>query len=352
MTLLEMTEYQESPEYVRMSAAAAIALDFRKGMFYRNARTYCINLLQTYHDSCRANCLYCGQARDFIKENRCERLIRVRWPVYSLEHVISSLIEKQNLFKRVCVAMLSHSRAGDHLISILKRLHEDIQLPISALVTPTNITHVHLEQLYEIGVDTITIALDTATKSLFNRLRGKAVKSPHKHDLYLAGLKEAHEIFGKGKVGVHLIVGLGETEFEMIATMQQMYDLGINIHLFSFYPELGSALEMMTPPPLGQYRRIQLARYLIETSQIRWKQMKFNGQGQIVDFGFPYIEFIKTIAKGFPFETSGCTGCNRPFANSRPSEPLRNFPFEPTQEDLRAILNQIRDYSPPATIPI
>ena len=351
MTLQEMNECQESPEYVRMSAAAAIALDFRKGRFYRNARTYCINLLQTYPDGCKANCLYCGQARDAVKDGACERLIRVGWPRYSLNRVISTLKKKQNRFKRVCVAMLFHPGAENDLIAIINRLKEEIRLPLSTLITPTNLTRVHLERLYEIGTDTITIALDTASKPLFTRIRGKAVKSPHKFDRYLAGLKEARKIFDQGRVGVHLIVGLGETEFEMTSTIQQMYDLDINVHLFSFYPEEGSALGMRSPPPLGQYRRIQLARYLIEAHQTRWEDMKFNEQGQIVDFGLPYTEFEKVIVTGTPFETSGCTGCNRPFANFRPSEPIRDFPFTLTQEDLAIIQYQIRDYSPPAPIP-
>ncbi len=338
-----MNDVCESPQYVRMSTAAAIGLGLRRGRFYRNAQTFCINLLQTYQDGCKANCLYCGQAKNFIQDDSaCERLIRVEWPLYSLEQVILSIKETQNHFERVCVSMLSHQRAGDDLITSINRLHEEIQLPISALITPTNLTRNQMEKLHEIGIDNLTIALDAVTKTIFNQLR--AVKSPHRYDRYLAGLNEAIEIFGRGSVGVHLIVGLGETEFEITTMIQQLVDRGISIHLFSFYPEAGSAIGMKQPPPLGQYRRIQLVRYLIEVQNIRLEKLKFNKREQIIDFGLSPSEFDQILTTGIPFETSGCPGCNRPFANSRPSEPIRNYPFSPTLDDLQIIHQQIREY--------
>ncbi len=39
---------KESPKYVKTSFAAAIALKFYPGRFYRDAKPYCVNLLQTY----------------------------------------------------------------------------------------------------------------------------------------------------------------------------------------------------------------------------------------------------------------------------------------------------------------
>ena len=43
----------ESPEFMRMSLAAAMTLGFKQGLFYRNAKLYCINLLLTYDEGCR-----------------------------------------------------------------------------------------------------------------------------------------------------------------------------------------------------------------------------------------------------------------------------------------------------------
>lgn len=345
MPSFESNSYKESPDFVRISAAAAIALGFQKGKIYRNAQTFCINLLQTYHDGCKANCLYCGQARDYIRGNTCEQLIRVGWPNVSLDRIIQALIPRQKTVKRVCVAMLSHPRAGENLISIINRLKEKITLPISALVTPTNLKTTHIERLHDIGTDVFTVALDAATKPLFNLLRGKHVKSPHRYEKYFDGLKEAIDIFGQHKVGAHLIVGLGETEREMVTIMQKLFDLGVNLHQFSFYPEQGSALESQLPPSIGHYRRIQLFRYLMENNLGHPEKLEFNEKDQIVNFGLPSSHLDKIISSGKPFETSGCSGCNRPYANARPSESIRNFPFKLEQKDIIDVKNQLTDFN-------
>jgi biotin synthase len=39
-----------SPEQLQMSLAAAMTLGLKQGIFYRNARLYCLNLLLTYPD--------------------------------------------------------------------------------------------------------------------------------------------------------------------------------------------------------------------------------------------------------------------------------------------------------------
>ena len=56
-------DIMESPEYLRMSLAAAMTLGFKQGLFYRNARLYCINLLLTYTEGCAARCAYCGLSK-------------------------------------------------------------------------------------------------------------------------------------------------------------------------------------------------------------------------------------------------------------------------------------------------
>ena len=51
-----------SPDHLRMSLAAAMTLGYTPGVFYRDARLYCINLLLTYPEGCRGRCAYCGLA--------------------------------------------------------------------------------------------------------------------------------------------------------------------------------------------------------------------------------------------------------------------------------------------------
>jgi biotin synthase len=151
---------------------------------------------------------------------------------------------------------------------------------------------------------------------------------------------------GRFKAGIHLIVGLGETEQDMIATIQRAHDLGAHTHLFSFYPEAGSSMADHPQPPYGQYRRVQLARYIINGEHGRCEQMGFDEAGRVVDFGIDTDELVRW---GEPFMTSGCPGpdcrvaCNRPFGNERPGRPIRNYAFLPEPEDVELARYQIRD---------
>jgi biotin synthase len=103
-------------------------------------------------------------------------------------------------------------------------------------------------------------------------------------------------------------------------------------------------MEGYSPPPLGQYRRIQLARWIINEGLGSASQMKFDENGRLIDFG---TDINPLIQMGEPFMTSGCPGrdgkvaCNRPYGNERPSGPIRNFPFMPEKEDIEKIKAQM-----------
>ncbi|HIE23125.1 MAG TPA: radical SAM protein [Candidatus Korarchaeota archaeon] len=348
------TIQKESPEYVRVSTAADITLGFSLGKFWRNARLYCINLLLHYNEGCVANCLYCGQAREVASTTLCKSLIRVEWPLRKLEAIIQRI--KENLIGggcflrpyRVCVATITNRKAVKGTIEIVKKVWDELSIPISALISPTIFDRDSLYNLRGAGAERIGIAIDCASSELFDILRGQRARGPHRWKRYLDGVVEAVDIFGKNKVGIHLIIGLGETEKEAVELIQWAHDMGAETHLFSFYPESNTVLEEWVRPPISQYRRVQLARYLIDMEIVRAEEIQFNEYEQIVDFGLRKDVLNDIIYTGEPFMTSGCPGCNRPFANERPGESLRNYPFPPTPTEIPKIAEQIEHYDVPS----
>jgi biotin synthase len=232
---------------------------------------------------------------------------------------------------------------------------------ISVLVTPTIINKEWLIELKKAGADKIGVAVDAATPELFNKLRGKGVKGPHKWDKYWNVIDDSISLYGKNNVGIHLVVGLGETEEDMVKIIQRAQDIGADTHLFSFFPEEDSIMENTPQPPIGQYRRVQLARYLINHNLSKAESMKLDPDSKIIEFGVNPKTLKKIIDVGIPFRTSGCSGetkecaCNRPFGNSTPGQALegqlRNFPFEPNNDDVEIIKKQLKDYSGIATHP-
>jgi biotin synthase len=109
-------------------------------------------------------------------------------------------------------------------------------------------------------------------------------------------------------------------------------------------------METQTPPSIGAYRRVQLARWLIDKDIITPDQMEFDGNGRARTFGLPHAELQKVISSGEPFRTSGCPGpdgevaCNRPYGNEKPGREIRNFPFSPEAEDIENIIAQMNQY--------
>ncbi|MFH1491345.1 MAG: radical SAM protein, partial [Pseudomonadota bacterium] len=101
----------ESPEYLRMSLAAAMTLGFKPGLFYRSARLYCINLLLTYKEGCAARCAYCGLSRKRPGEYDEKSFIRVTWPTYALDDIMERISSRKKRVKRVCISMITNKRS-------------------------------------------------------------------------------------------------------------------------------------------------------------------------------------------------------------------------------------------------
>ena len=65
--------------------------------------------------------------------------------------------------------------------------------------------------------------------------------------------KSGLEIFGPPHVGAHLMVGMGETEKQMVALMERLWHMGVMNHLFAFFAEEGSQLGNRPQPPWPTY---------------------------------------------------------------------------------------------------
>jgi biotin synthase len=351
-----LTPNMRSPEYVQMSTAAALTLGIMSGKMYRCECTRCLNLLLTYPEGCRANCAYCGLARhrEAERDYADRNFIRVDWPAVPLDMTIDIVARDgaSTPFHRMCISMITHPRSDEDTVTVLKKWTARVDpetLPVSILSNPTTMTRADVKRLHELGADIFTVALDAATPEIFDRTRGKGVQSPHSWKKYWEILMDAREIFGPQKFGAHIIVGMGETESDVLALVQRLVDLGGHSHLFCFFPEKGSLMDHLPATPRDQWRRVQLARYLIDYRGVRVENMRFDELGRVVDFGLSKNEVNEVIGQGIAFRTSGCPGkfrddvsaCDRPYGDSPPSN-IASYPFQPNKADLRRIRNQLK----------
>ncbi len=340
-------ENKESPEYLRMSLAAAMTLGFKPGIFYRGAKLHCINLLLNYDNGCAARCAYCGLSNKRKGEYSEKSFIRVTWPNYALDDIIERISQRLDRVKRVCISMITNKRSIADTRDICAKLRASFDVPVSLLVSPTIVSREDLISFKEAGADKIGVAIDMATPELFDQYRGKGVGGPHTWDRYMECLTSALEIFGHRNAGSHLVTGMGETEKEMVEIIQAIQDMGGWTHLFSYFPEADSQMKDHPMPDMDHYRRVQLARYLIDENISHARQFGYDAQERIIDFGIRPQRLDAVIDSGEPFRTSGCEGydgqvaCNRPYGNSRPGPDIRNFPFAPNSKDIARIRRQM-----------
>jgi len=342
-----------SPEYVQLSTAAAITVGLIPGKMHRTACTHCLNLLVTYPEGCRANCTYCGlarhreESRDYADRN----FIRVDWPTVSYDDLIERIKrgEDHGQFQRMCISMITHPDSDRDTFTLLEKWTSQIShIPVSILSNPTTLEYEDLVRMKELGADIFTVALDAVTPELFERTRGRTVNSPHRWDKYWQVMEWAREIFGAEHFGAHLICGMGESEREMLELCQRIRDMGGHNHMFAFFPERGSMMEDWPAVDRGQWRRVQVGRYLIDYRGVRESDMAFDSNGRLTDFGIDRAELQTILNSGLPFRTSGCPGneaddvsaCNRPYGDSLPSDIL-SFPFSPQGYDITTILLQM-----------
>jgi lipoyl synthase len=347
------TPKMRSPEFVQMSTAAAITLGLIPGRMHRTACTHCLNLLVTYPEGCRANCAYCGlarhreEARDYADRN----FIRVDWPTARYDEVIERVKAggDKGAFERMCISMITHPNSNADTFVLLERWVREVPgVPVSILSNPTTLERADLERMRDMGAEIFTVALDAVTPEIFDRTRGRGVDSPHTWDGYWQAIEWAAEVFGPERFGAHLIAGMGETEREILATCQRIKELGGHNHMFAFYPERGSMMEDWPAVDRGQWRRVQLGRFLIDYCNARIEDMRFDDSGRAIDFGVSEDDLGGIIATGKPFRTSGCPGkeddqvsaCNRPFGDSPPTDIL-SFPFALAGEDVARVRRQM-----------
>jgi biotin synthase-related radical SAM superfamily protein len=325
------------PDKVRVSLGSAIVLDLLKGKL--DAMPTTAYLLTYRKDKCVANCGFCPQARE--SSGRADMLSRISWPVFSMPCVIDEIERavESGKIRRVCVQALNYLEVFQHLLAFVKTIYSRVKVPISISCQPLN--RENMQRLAEAGAERIGIPLDAATEELFDKVKGRSAGGPYVWEEQFKLLSEAVDIFGKGRASTHLIVGLGETEREMVEMIQRCVDMGVLPALFAFTPIPGTALENSPQPSVSKYRHVQLARYLIFNGTVEYEDICFDEEGCITDFGVDKEALVNIIQTGNPFITSGCPNCNRPYYNEKPSGPIYNYPRPLNEKETAQILREL-----------
>ncbi|MEK7848672.1 MAG: hypothetical protein AAB270_07085 [Chloroflexota bacterium] len=197
-------------------------------------------------------------------------------------------------------------------------------------------------------MERIGVGLDAASPRVFHRTKGQGVGGPHSWERYWEVMQAGRDLFGPWTVSCHIIVGIGETDRELVELFCRLKAEQILAHPFSFYPEPDSAMGRRRRPSLARWRRLQLVRYLVETGQLGPEGLAYDSRGRLCHIGVRPETIDRAVGSGLPFLTGGCPdedntlACTRPFGSYRPGQPFRDFPFMPTPQDIARTRRELR----------
>ncbi|MDH5379814.1 MAG: radical SAM protein [Cyclobacteriaceae bacterium] len=350
-TVQQETEKKVSPDFVRISMASAIALRLRSGRFSRDFEFGGINLLLNYENGCLSDCGYCGLARTRPGDYEDKSFIRVEWPMVETDQLIDRMAEHEDKLTRLCISMVTHGRAYKDTYDITKRLRAKVKTPLSLLIAPPTLNEEKLQSFKDLGVDMIGVGLDAVSEKVFKQHRTDVPNGSLRWDNYWNIINASRRIFGPWKVNIHTVVGLGETDLDLVDMFYHLKDNEILAYLFNFNPEEDSRMGDWVSPHITRWRRIQLVKHLIENYNLQKKDIEFNSDGGIERISAEGNDIqiaIQSLDQGLPFMTNGCpneagteVGCTRPYGSYRPSESFRDFPFQPETDDLKLIRKEL-----------
>lgn len=294
--------------------------------------------LQIYtEERCRANCLFCAQASGSQAE--LTHIARGMYVPADLDAVVARLkmAFERGYLARACIQTALYDTWWEDTIYLIERIRSESQIPISLSVFP--LSDERLGTLKKSGVNELVIPLDACTPKLFDKIKGKSTGGPYSWERHLDGIKRGAFVFGK--VGTHLIIGLGETDEDAVKVIDELYRHKVSIALFSYTYVPGAQLlpEKNNVVNIRHYRTVQLARYLVVEGIASYQDMRFS-DGKIIDFGTDKGIILGITEDGTAFQTSGCPECNRPMANETFSM-IYNFPRKPNSEEIRNIRSDL-----------
>lgn len=261
-------------------------------------------------ERCLGGCLFCPQS-----EGQIGKLSRVTWPEIDEGEAINAL--PKTSLDRICLQATKSGASFEAVTTFIHKASRLTKAPISVSMHIEN--EEQAEELFQSGSDSISLALDTATEELSQKIKNSPL-SPKVNLLKSIAKLHPH------KVTTHLIMGLGETEQELVELARGLISLDVNVSLFAFTPIPGTTLENLPQPEIGRYRKVQAA--LAQIRKNHDHEILYEN-GSIKDIGKP--DFLEPP----DFQNPGCKGCNRPYYNEKPGGVMYNFPNPPDIDDIK-----------------
>jgi biotin synthase-related radical SAM superfamily protein len=167
-------------------------------------------------DGCIYNCEFCATPK-LDKEHR---------KVKSQEQVINMIMEASNKkdFHSVAITsgiLDSPQETVSEILGVIKKVKEnlgDVDIGVEPYIQKSE----DIDRLLKAGATEVKINLETFDRDIF-----KIVCPELDYDHILEMLKHAVDVFGRGKVATNIIIGLGETDENVLKGVEHFARMGI-----------------------------------------------------------------------------------------------------------------------------
>ena len=259
MTLLEIGEPlsmplgeapRTSPDWVRISYASALALRFKSGRSVREFDFGGINLLLNYSRGLPVGLRLLRPGAFAGRRLRGQVVHPGRVAAGRTDELVERMARYESAASPACasrwsptatpIATPSTSPAGS-----VRRL----ATPLSILVAPPTLNRERLTRAPGSRRRHDRHRLDAVTEELFRSIRSDVPQGGLDWEATTGrSSTDARDIYGPWKVNCHTLVGLGETDHDLMGSVRPTCSTGqIFSYLFCFNPEPDSAMATMLP---------------------------------------------------------------------------------------------------------
>jgi len=185
-------------------------------------------LFISIENRCIYSCLFCTEGNISIPEERLLDFVR--------KALNSGNIKSVAITSGVYPSVEGHINGIERFVKMIKTSYPDIPLGVEPVIKSDE----HISRLYSAGADEIKINVQTASKELFDVICGYM-----DYDKIFDFLQCAVDIFGRGKVMSNVIYGIGESDEDMVRTMERIADIGAlpNPRAIRINPEIRKKFE-------------------------------------------------------------------------------------------------------------
>ncbi|MFA6001251.1 MAG: radical SAM protein [Thermoleophilia bacterium] len=300
------------PDHIQAPAEISASLDLNTNTII-DFGSGCINLFLIYPEPCDAGCSFCYLGAGTEDDSAAKDGVRRDRALCSVDEMIVRVAENRNMLSRVCISATVHPGSFGDAIFLVEKVAKDLNLPVSLKINPLSLKPGDLHLLRDAGAGKIALVLDAATEDLYYKHCFQDVDDGRVWNNCWETLEAAASVFGSESTFCQLITGLGETEQQLLVAIQNMHDIGAMTNLFPFYADDSSLLEGGKPCPTGQFRRMQLASFLIDNNMSAIGHMQFDEEDRVISFGLKGRALEAVVDSGKPFKSNHNIGA-RPCA--------------------------------------